>query len=975
MERKVPSSTYRLQLSPTFGLDDARRRLPYLARLGVDTLYLSPIWSARPGSPHGYDTIDPGRVDAARGGPAALRRLGRAAKRYRMGLLLDIVPNHLAASLENPAWREILRRGPRSRHAAIFDVDWRRTPDGSMAVVLPWLDRSVGASFAQGVLAFAKTARGLTLRLGAGSLPMSSEGSRRVREWAAEEGARPRLAASRPRRDPLSRVLDDVNRGTTPLGRHRRRELLLAQHYRLLPWRNLGSLNYRRFFDISELVGVRSEEPGAFAYMHRGILSLGNSPGVRGVRVDHVDGLGDPLQYLRRLAHALRPPGRRGPGRPPYIVVEKILAPDESLRPDWPVAGTTGYDALHRITGVLLPPGVGPAVDTAYRRACPRGPRRWTDVAYRAKEDVERSLFPSERSSLVMDLLSPSDLHRSPERAAAIDQALSQVTAALPVYRTYVRGLRVRPEDLTRVRTAFSEARRRNTTRKGAGGLADLARRWPGLGPSVVRPGARRFLSRWQQWTSAVTAKGVEDTAFYRYPRLLALNEVGGDPGRIGIPLEEFHRFMGERARRWPNALTPTSTHDTKWGEDARSRLIALAEWAGPWGRAVSRWRRDSRTRARAHDSATLPGPAAEYRLYQTVVATAPVARRPSAQYLQRLRSYAVKAVREAKERTSWLRPNAEYEDGVVRFVHALGHDLRTRRAQSELAEWIRRVAFFGAYYSLDTLLLRVTVPGVPDLYQGSEGWNLSLVDPDNRRPVSFHRLERMLASPDASDRGRFLPPTRGGPVPHPPRESDKVGMTAQLLWFRRAHRELFGRGTYVPLAEVAPEHGAPTVCFARRRLGEWVIVAIGRGLAEVSGHRLVPPVGACWGERRIRLPRGAPEAWHDVLTGRRMRVEPSPTGPQLRLAELFARWPFAVLAATIRDPPRRGAASSAHEELSGGPSERLVVVVSRRSSASGTPAMAAQPERASGRSGTVPGSKSRRRGDRDEPGDPPPLR
>ena len=877
--RGPPASTYRVQLSRSFDLDALRRIVPYLGELGIDAVYLSPLAAARPGSPHGYDGIDPGRIDRDRGGPAGFRRLARCLHRHGMGLLLDVVPNHLAASLDNRAFAHVLAHGPRCRFAGFFDIDWSRTPEARPAIVLPWLDRSVGRAFAEGALAFEAGAQGLqALCLGRRRIPVSASARTLFRRLARPESRRAGRFTRRRDGERRADLLARINRPVGEADRALRDRLLGAQWYRLVPWWDFRQINYRRFFDISDLVGIRVDDPRVFAYMHRWLRTAAGSSAFRGVRIDHIDGLADPAGYLRRLQCLLREVARTG--RSPYIVVEKILGPDEELPRTWPIGGTTGYDILGRITGVLIPPGAAGALAEAYRRVCPPELQSFRHVAYQAKREVIDTLFPGELAAM------QGRLHAAgpPARPAVEErEGIAQLTAALGVYRTYARSGRLGAQDRRRVRRAFSIGERQSAPGDRRR-LRRLRRSWPGLSDGPLSPAAAEFIVRWQQWTGAVAAKGVEDTAFYRYARYLGVNEVGSDPGQVGVGLSEFHAWMIWRQRRWPHALSATSTHDTKWGEDARARLIALAEWAEPWARTVRRW---------VHGRAAS---AEEYRLYQTLVATAPVDGRYRPGYLRRLETHVVKAAREAKQATSWVHPDAGQEarlqHRVRRLLSAAGHAGFRR----ELERWVRRLDYFGRFYSVGQAVLRTTLPGVPDLYQGSEGWNLSLVDPDNRNAVPYAQLAQMLRAAQGRGFAPSWPSAPRDPGAWRVREADKLAVTARLLRFRREHRALFDSGSYLPVLEVTAGSSASVLAFARRAGPDWLLVVVGRGLARVSRGERVPPVGPAWGQRAIGLPRGAPESWQPLLTPGRLTVPRTRSPRQLPLSGVFERWPVAVL-------------------------------------------------------------------------------
>jgi (1->4)-alpha-D-glucan 1-alpha-D-glucosylmutase len=895
MPPRFPSATYRLQLSRRFGLDAARRLVPYLRRLGIDTVYLSPLSAATTGSAHGYDAIDPGRIDPARGGARALARLDRTLQRNGMGLVLDVVPNHVAASPENPAWVDVLARGPRSRYAGVFDIAWDRSPDGRPAVVLPWLAETPESAFSAGRLAWVWRSGELRLRWGGTELPGAPRAVRRLLDWGRAGPSR------RPPGDgAVRRMLDRLNRGADRSDRVRRARLLADLHYRLVPWWQAAKGNYRRFFDITGLVGVRSDTPAGFDYVHRWLL---RSPpaSLVGLRIDHVDGVADPWAYLRRLRRAVR---RAGGRRLPFVVVEKVLAGDESLPASWPVDGTTGYEALNWITGVLLPPTAPVRLDAAFRRCCPGAPASFADEAYSAKVDVERTLFVGERTAIVAALLEADE--RSRADPAVTTGAVEAVTAALSVYRTYLRpGHPARPEDRRRLREAWAEAARRRPELAHRAPFRSLRRRWPAAAGPRRSADVERAAAQWQQWTGAVAAKGVEDTAFYRFPRFLAANEVGGDPDRFALTPEGFHARVLGRARRWPHALTTTSTHDSKWGEDARARLLALADWPDEWARTVVRWQRRLRRILGWPPRPSRTTPAEEYRIFQTVLATAPTAPSAWRSYWRRLEPHLQKAAREAKLATSWDRPNGRHESAVRAFAWALLFDPRARPTQDELARWLERAAATGAQYSMRQVVLRLTMPGVPDLYQGSEGWNRALVDPDNRRAVRFDRLARLLDAGDApavADRWPVAPRRRGR---RGPAEVDKVALTARLLRFRRTHRRLFSDGRYVPLRETRDGREGPVLAFARQWHRDRLVVLIGRGLPSVPRRGGRPPTGPGWGLREVPLPPGWPSVWRRVAGGAPLRAVGPPSDRSIRLTEAFDPDPWTVLYARGARRPR----------------------------------------------------------------------
>jgi len=728
-------ATYRLQLHRGFDLDAAAAVVPYLAALGISHVYLSPITTARPGSLHGYDVVDPTRVNPELGGEPALERLRAALNAHGMGLLLDIVPNHMCVSdAGNEWWRDVLRRGRESDYADYFDIDWD-APGLDGKVLLPVLGDTLEAVIASGELTLGRAADGEP-------------------QLAYYEATFPLREAPSP-----GAAVADV---------------AAAQHYRLDFWRTgLRRLNYRRFFDISELAGLRQERDEVFEATHQLALRLVRSGVADGLRVDHVDGLADPAGYLARL--------REEAGPATWIVVEKILAPGESL-PGWPVEGTTGYDFAALATGVFVDEaGAGALAELEAEFGGDGG--GFEDIAARAKRDVLAGLFQAEAARA--------------ERAAA---------------RAGVTGM--------------------------AGALPELFGRFPRYRAYPGEDGDAaytEFLTRLEQLSSAVAAKGVEDTAFYRALRLLALNEVGASPARFGTSVADFHAAMRHAAAQHPRALLATATHDTKRGEDARVRIALLSQAPERWRAAVRRW--DGLAQARLGDGAT--DPHTRYLLWQTLVGAHPVTD-------DRLVDYMRKAVREAKVRTSWLDPDPEYEAAVARFARAVLADAELVGA---VDAFVVEMAAAARDAALGQLLLKLTCPGVPDIYQGTELWDLSLVDPDNRRPVDFDLRRRVLAGSAEDAPG-----------------AEKLCLLRRLLALRRERPWAFAPGAgYLPL--VAGRAQARVVAFARGAAADPLEIVV-----------VVPRFPAR--DRRaeeLRVGAGAGR-WRDVVHGGDV------AGPTLRL-------------------------------------------------------------------------------------------
>jgi (1->4)-alpha-D-glucan 1-alpha-D-glucosylmutase len=766
---RLPASCYRLQLSPEFTLDDARRAAPYLRDLGVGDMYLSPILAARPGSTHGYDVCDPSRVNPELGGIEALERLAGELRRLDMGLLVDVVPNHQAADHRNPWWWDVLLRGRESAWAHAFDIEWD-APGADGRLVLPLLGSSPQDAVASG-----------DLRL------VQEDGEARIAYFDARYPVAAGTAG------------DDVE------------AVRAAQHYRLEDWRT-GLPNYRRFFDIGDLPAVAVEREDVFAATHAEIVRLVRAGIVAGLRIDHIDGLRDPATYLGRLRDATGGA---------YVVVEKILARDEALPEGWATAGTTGYEFLALAGGLFVDPEGFARMKALHRRLTGQ-PTRFEDIAEAAKRGALEGILASDVARV--SRVAPAGIGAD---------AVRDLTVALDVYRTYVGDGDANPADAARLRAAGERA--------GGAGVA--------LAAAIARPSddLRPFVARWQQLTGPAAAKGVEDTALYVDAALLARNEPGCAPDWPCTDIVELHARLAERAGGHP--LNATSTHDTKRSEDVRMRISALSELADDWEAAFARWHEGNAPLRRRPDSA--PDANEEWLLYQTLAGAWPID-------VHRVRQFVLKALREARVHTSWADPDEAYEADVFAFTEAI---LASRGFTGDLAAFAERCAEIGARNALALLVLKLAAPGVPDIYWGNEDWDLSLVDPDNRRPVDFAARAEEGAS-----------------------RSDKVAITRAGLALRRGDPELFARGAYVPV-EVAGRHADRVVAFVRVHEGRWALAAVARLTAGLEA----------WSDTRLVLPDGAPGDWHDVLTD-------SPPG-DLSGEALFATYP-AVLLTGGHGPP-----------------------------------------------------------------------
>ena len=818
----VPRATYRIQLNSQFTFRHTRALLRYLADLGISDLYLSPISSARSESSHGYDVCDFNRLNPDLGGETGFRKLVRALRHCDLSLLLDIVPNHMGINHpRNHAWIDVLRRGPKSPFARWFDIDWHSSHPGLRGkVLLPVLGDHFGRTLERGELRVVAEHQALWVAYHDLRFPIASETLNHLPPGLRPPGRSPLPLAT------LARRLNGqpgVAASFTPLA-----NLLARQHYRLACWRvGLEQLNYRRFFDVTHLAGLRMEDPAVFNATHHRLRSLLHRRQIRGLRIDHPDGLRDPLAYLRRLQDLFRtrPDQDRFSPAPAYLIVEKILADGEELPLDWPVAGTTGYETLNLLNHLFIEPRNELLFDQ-WHRDFTQCHRRFDEERYHNKLRVLQTSLAPELDSLARELgqLLAADRHGVDYTPRQIRAALSRIIAALPVYRTYLEENR-RRLSLTEQRywvVALDGARRHSPDLPEA--LFDLLGVWLVLsGPDELSTERRRAIQNWvirlQQLTGPAMAKGLEDTTFYTWTRFVSLNEVGGNPSRFGIELEEFHAAMQQRATRCPDALTPTTTHDTKRGEDTRARLNVLSESPGSWRRATRRWRTWNAPLKSMINGAPAPDANDEYLIYQTLAGTWPLlsSTRPAREYVDRLQAYHLKAAREAETHTHWIDPNLPYQTALHRFIDALLDPRVSRRFLKDLQQLVTPMASPGCCNSLAQTLLKITCPGVPDIYQGTEFWDFSLVDPDNRRPVDFTRRQTTLAALKRA--WKSAPADRALIARKLARNIADPRIKLFVLWrslqLRSQLSDLFRHGSYEPL----PARGARArhVCAFRR--------------------------------------------------------------------------------------------------------------------------------------------------------------
>ena len=870
-------STYRVQLNQGFTFTDAARTVDYLASLGVTHLYCSPYLAAVPGSTHGYDVADPHRFNDELGGSAGHATMVGALRQAGMGQVLDIVPNHMAADAgANPWWWDVLENGPSSPYAHYYDIEWDTGDErSSFTVLVPILGDQYGRVLEKGELAVARTAGAFAVRYFEHELPVSPRTLDELLGRAARASGSPDLGeiAEGVASLPLARVTDragvqerhdrkiqlasrladlceneprvaeaiDAELRELNSDADRLDALLRRQNYRLAFWRIANEdIDYRRFFNIDTLIGLQVEDPDVFADTHWLILQLVADGTVDGLRVDHVDGLRDPAGYLQRLAEA---------SGGVYTVVEKILARAEEIPRVWPVAGTTGYDFLVSVNNLFVDRDHEPEMTDAYQRFTGEMDP-WPQVAHAAKLQVMREDLAAEVERLTTLLAHVCDRHRRnrDHTRRELRDSLRELIAHYSVYRTYVRpGDGVGDTDRVQVETAVKETRlsRPDLDAELVVFLGELA-----MGAHDGAAEAE-FALRLQQLTAPVIAKGVEDTAFYRYNRFVSLNEVGGEPGVFGTPVKRFHEAMAVADRDWPATMITLSTHDTKRSADVRARLNVISEIPLEWAASVARWAEI----AEPHRRDGWPDPNTEYLLYQSLLGAWPLGE-------DRAVAFMAKAVREAKVHTSWTETNAEYEDAVESFVRAV---LADGRFVSSIEDFLNenQVVRRGRENSLSQTALLLTCPGVPDLYQGNEIWDLSLVDPDNRRAVDYGVREGLLNEVVLLPVGDVVGRNDSG--------APKIWMVHKLLDHRRRNVDQFGSEFYEPLSTGGPG-GDSVVAFTRGRL------------AVVAPTR----TGRDWNGTTVDLPPGE---WRDVLTG------DLSDGGARELRGLLAGFPVAVLA------------------------------------------------------------------------------
>ncbi len=860
---QVPRATYRIQLNAGFTFRDATALVPYLAELGISHVYCSPYFKSRPGSTHGYDVVDHNRFDPEIGSAEDFESFVEALRAHGMGHIVDFVPNHVGVGPDNAWWMDVLENGQQSRYAASFDIDWSTTGK----LLIPVLGESYGTVLDRGEL-----------------------------ELRHDESASTYFVAYHEHRFPIARK--DYRAAANLLADGRKpdadelHDLLEAQAYRLAYWRVAADeINYRRFFDVNELAALRMENDEVFEATHRLLFELVGAGKVDGLRIDHPDGLHDPARYFERLQ------SRVGPI---YLLVEKILAPFERLPERWPVSGTTGYDFANLVNGLFVDSAARGRLDRIYRTFIGESPV-WRDIAYEAKQLVLDTSLAAELSVLTHALtrIARADRHTRDFTANSLREALAETIACFPVYRTYVSGF-ASSEDRRFIDWAIAVAKRRSSRVDAL--LFDFLRQVllteRADADATLLERIHAFAMRFQQVTAPVTAKGVEDTALYRFHRLTSLNEVGGDPDLFGTSVRAFHADARHRARFWPDAMLATSTHDTKRSEDVRARIDVISEMPTLWRQLLTRWSRMNRARKREIDGLPAPGPNQEYLLYQTLLGTWPIEPMDDgalAAYRERIEAYMLKASREAKTRTSWSDVSAGYEEALTQFIRAILERREGNLFFNEIQEAQRRMLRFGLLNSLSQTLCKLTAPGVPDIYQGNEVWDFSLVDPDNRRRVDYASRARML---DELKARREDPAALARELVSSLEDGRaKLHLIRKVLEHRRQDEALYRMGEYLPV-RVTGAKASHLCAFVRRLEGRFVVAVAPRLHARLLGDR-PPSDSAIWGDTALELPHPCEaQSLLNRLDGRSIGASAQGGRKFIAVAEALADFPVALLCA-----------------------------------------------------------------------------
>lgn len=940
---QIPLATYRIQFNAGFDFKAAQAIVPYLAELGISDLYASPIFTARPGSTHGYDVVNPQEINPELGGQEGFDKLVTVLNNHTMGWVQDIVPNHMAFSSQNHILVDVLENGPDSQYCDFFDINWNHPYNGIRGRVLaPFLGKFCGDCLESGELQLQYSQRGISINYYSQSFPLRIESYNqilmhdlaRLREKLGRNHPSfikllgvlymlkyiPSGAEGRERYDQISfikRMLwelwndspevqefieENIKTFNGEVGKpesfNRLDSLLNEQFFRLAYWK-VGNeeLNYRRFFTVNDLISLRVEDQKVFDTTHNFILQLVQDGKFTGLRVDHIDGLYDPADYLNRL---------RDRAPEVYLVVEKILEVDEELPLNWSIQGTTGYDFMSKVNCLFCQQSNEAEFDSLYHGFIGQF-EDLEELIDKNKRLIIGKHLAGDIDNLAHLLKQIADRHRyaSDFTMYGLKRALVEILTLFPIYRTYINREGSRKADQECMKGVIDQAQEN---------LPDFINElsfiekflFLNFDDNLSQEDKElwlHFIMRLQQFTGPLMAKGVEDTAFYVYNRLISLNEVGSSPGQFGISIEDFHHFNQTRLSYWPHAINATATHDTKRGEDVRARINVLSEIPHEWTSYIKQWHEINAVhKTIVEEGLDAPTRNDEYFLYQTLVGAFPFNEADYPSFIERVKEYTTKAIREAKVNTAWIRPNAEYEEAFLNFIDRTLKDSPDNPFLEVFRPFQRKIQHYGIFNSLSQTLLKLTAPGVPDFYQGTELWDLSLVDPDNRRPVDFERRQDYLKEVKikTKPKGKAKPAllTYIEELLKTPEDGRlKFFLTYQALQARRAYLELFQRGSYEKLTVLGSLKGH-VVAFTRELGDMRAIVVVPRLLTSLIKEGEYPFGEHTWHETRILQPPGSSEVLHDVITGQDIQGDET-----LWLKEILAHFPVALLIGKVNHP------------------------------------------------------------------------
>lgn len=930
---RIPVATYRIQFNPDFGFEEAKRIVSYLQELGISDLYASPIFKARAGSTHGYDVVDPNQLNPELGDPEAFEELIEDLRERDMGWVQDIVPNHMAYDSQNKLLMDILEYGPDSEYFDFFEIEWDHAYEEIRGRVLtPLLGDFYGNCLENGELQLSYDEDGLSINYYSLKIPLNVESyaqfiSHDLGRLSNKLGRRhpnvvkllgvlymlkniPAESSSQQRRDQALFVKDllwelyrdypeiqefiDQNikffNGETghPESFNLLDHLLQNQYFRLSFWKvGAEELNYRRFFTVNELICVRVEDFKVFQKTHDLIGKFVESGKFTGLRIDHIDGLYNPAQYLRWLKDKV---GEI------YITVEKILELDEKLPPKWQIQGTSGYEFLNYVNGLFCERVNATRFNQIYRDITGFTPPYKQLLVDKKRLIADKNLAgDADNLARLLKRISGEYRYGRDFTLLGLKTAIMEVLVRFPVYRTYITKEGIRDQDRVYVQKAIKEAKGKLPELLNELNLIEkfLLLDYDDALNEENQQLWLRFVMKFQQFSSPLTAKGIEDTLFYVYYRFLSLNEVGGCPQYFGITPEKFNEFIEDRLQNWPLAMNTTSTHDTKRSEDVRARLNVISEIPDEWETQVRNWIELNRMKKMEVEGRLIPDGNDEYFLYQTVVGAFPFLEEEYPTFVERVKDYVVKAVREAKVHTAWLRPDTVYEEGFISFVEQVLEDADENEFLLEFRPFQEKIAFYGIFNSLSQTLLKITSPGLPDIYQGTELWDLSLVDPDNRRPVNFEQrlsflqeINRRCKTGMMSLLEDLMATSEDGRL--------KLFLITRALEARRQQIDVFNKGTYVPL-KATGRYQDHILAFARTYDKETAITVIPRFLSRVVQPGQFPVGEEVWGDTMIEIPNGSQSDWHETITDHII-----PAGDSIPVGLILQQFPVALLVKAI---------------------------------------------------------------------------